>query len=85
MFRPKLTLLEKGTVERILAEAHELLWDPGVRIHSDEALKLVADAGATVDFTSKVANIPAELVDKTVETVPSSFYLHDFEGNATVH
>lgn len=71
MLRPRLELLDKETIERILAEAHELLWDPGVRIHSDEALKLLADAGATVDFASRVANIPAELVAKTVETVPS--------------
>jgi trimethylamine--corrinoid protein Co-methyltransferase len=85
MFRPKLELLDKETIERVLAEAHELLWDPGVRIHSDEALKLLADAGAIVDFASRVANIPAELVDQAVETVPSSFYLHDFEGNPVVH
>ena len=85
MSRPKLELLDKETIERVLAEAHELLWDPGVRIHSDEALKLVADAGATVDLASKVARIPAELVDKAVQTVPSSFYLHDFEGTPVVH
>ena len=85
MLRPRLELLDKETIERILAEAHELLWDPGVRIHSDEALKLLADAGATVDFASRVANIPAELVAQTVETVPSSFHLHDFEGNPVVH
>lgn len=85
MPRPKLELLDKETVERILAEAHELLWDPGVRIHSDEALKLVADAGATVDFASRVAKIPAELVDQGLETVPSSFYLYDSEGNPAVH
>jgi len=85
MSRPKLELLDKETIERILAEAHELLWDPGVRIHSDEALKIVADAGATVDFTSRVANIPPELVDEALKTVPSSFHLHDFEGNPVVH
>ncbi len=85
MLKSKLKLLDRETIERILAEAHELLWDPGVRIHSDEGLKLVADAGATVDFDSKVANIPAELVDQAVETAPSSFYLHDSEGNPTVH
>jgi trimethylamine--corrinoid protein Co-methyltransferase len=85
MLRPKLELLDKETIERILAEAHELLWDPGVRIHSDEALQLVADAGATVDFASRVAKIPAELVDEALETVPSSFYLYDSEGNPAVH
>ena len=85
MFRPRLTLLDTKTVDRILAEAHELLWDPGVRIHSDEALQLVADAGASVDLASKVAKIPAELVDKAVDTVPSSFHLYDSAGNPTVH
>jgi trimethylamine--corrinoid protein Co-methyltransferase len=85
MSRPKLELLDGETIERILAEAHQLLWDPGVRIHSDEALKLLADAGATVDFVSKVAKIQAELVDQALETIPSSFYLHDCEGNPVVH
>jgi trimethylamine--corrinoid protein Co-methyltransferase len=32
-----------------------------------------------------VANIPPELVDEALETVPSSFYLHDSEGNPVVH
>lgn len=85
MLKPKLELLDKETIERILVEAHELLWDPGVRIHSDEGLELLADAGATVDFTSRVANIPAELVEEALGTVPSSFYLYDHEGNPAVH
>jgi trimethylamine--corrinoid protein Co-methyltransferase len=85
MSRPKLELLDRDAIERILAEAHELLWDPGVRIHSDEALKLLADAGATVDFASGVAHIPSQLVDQTLETVPPSFYLYDYEGNPAVH
>ncbi|MGA9351182.1 MAG: trimethylamine methyltransferase family protein [Anaerolineae bacterium] len=85
MLRPKLELLDRETIERILAEARELLWDPGVRIHSDEALQLVADAGATVDFASRVAKIPPKLVDEALETVPPSFYLHDSEGNPVVH
>jgi trimethylamine--corrinoid protein Co-methyltransferase len=85
MLKPKLELLDKETIERILVEAHELLWDPGVRIHSNEALQLVADAGATVDFASRLAKIPAELVDEALETVPSSFYLYDYEGNPAIH
>ncbi len=85
MIRPKIELLDKETIERIIAEAHELLWDPGVSIHSEEALRLLADAGATVDFANKIAKIPAQLVDKALETVPSSFYLYDSEGNPVVH
>ena len=85
MLRPKLNLLERETIERIVAEAYELLWAPGVRIHSDEALGLLADAGASVDFEAKVAQIPAELAYQAVESAPSSFHLYDASGEPVVH
>jgi len=85
MLRPKLELLNRETIERIAAEAYELLWDPGVRIHSDEALGLLADAGATVDFEARVAQIPAELARQAVESAPSSFYLYAASGEPVVH
>ena len=85
MLRPKLELLDRETIERIVAEAYELLWNPGVRIHSDEALGLLADAGATVDFEAGVAQIPAELARQAVERAPSSFHLYDANGEPVVH
>jgi trimethylamine--corrinoid protein Co-methyltransferase len=85
MIRPKLEFLSRETVDRAIDEAYELLWDPGVRVHYDEALKLLADAGATVDMESRVAHIPRSLAEKAVETAPSSFYLYDFDGQPTVH
>jgi len=85
MLRPKLELLNRETIERIVAEAYELLWDPGVRIHSDEALGLLADAGATVDLEARVAQIPAELARQAVESAPSSFHLYDTSGEPMVH
>ena len=85
MLRPKLELLEGQTIERIVAEAYELLWDPGVRIHSDEALGLLADAGASVDFEARVAQIPAELARQAVESAPASFHLYDTNGKTVVH
>ncbi len=85
MSRIKLELLASDVIRRIVAEAHELLWDPGVRIHSHEALTLLADAGATVDFEAQVAHIPAEMAQKAVETAPSSFHLYNADGEAVVH
>jgi trimethylamine--corrinoid protein Co-methyltransferase len=85
MFRPKLQLLEPQVVERVVAEAYELLWDPGVRVHNDEALALLANAGAKVDKASRVAKVPADLAKKALTTVPHSFYLHDSEGKPVVH
>jgi len=85
MIRPKLEFLAPETVERALDEAYELLWDPGVRVHYDEALELLAGAGATVDMESRVAKIPRALAEKALETAPSSFYLYNFDGEPVVH
>jgi trimethylamine--corrinoid protein Co-methyltransferase len=85
MIRPKLEFLSPETVSRAIDEAYELLWDPGVRVHYDEALRLLADAGATVDMESRVARIPRDLAEKCVATAPNEFYLYDFDGEPTVH
>jgi trimethylamine--corrinoid protein Co-methyltransferase len=85
MIRPKLKFLSPETVERVIDEAYELLWNPGVRVHYDEALQLLADAGATVDMESRVTKIPRSLAEKAVETAPSSFYLYNFDGEPVVH
>ena len=85
MIRPKLEFLSPETVERAIDEAYELLWDPGVRVHYDEALQLLADNGATVDTESRVAQIPRDLAEKCVETAPSSFYLYNYDGEPVVH
>lgn len=83
--RPKLALLSDDLVERILAEGMALLMDPGVRVHNEEALHLLAEAGAQVDFGAQVARIPETLVRQALETAPSEFYLYDLEGNPAVH
>jgi trimethylamine--corrinoid protein Co-methyltransferase len=85
MIRPKLEFLSPETVERAIDEAYELLWDPGVRVHYDEALRLLAGAGATVDTSSRVAKIPRFLAESAVETAPGSFHLYSFDGEPVVH
>jgi trimethylamine--corrinoid protein Co-methyltransferase len=85
MIRPKLEFLSSATVQRAIDEAYDLLWDPGVRVHYDEALTLLAEAGATVDRESRVAHIPRDLAEKCVATAPGEFYLYDFDGEPVVH
>lgn len=85
MLRPKLQFLTDATVQRVIEEAYSLLLDPGVRVHYDEALDLLAEAGADVDRSSRVARFPRWLVEKALETAPSSFYLYDLDGNPKVH
>jgi trimethylamine--corrinoid protein Co-methyltransferase len=83
--RPDLQFLSQETIERIIAEAYELLSDPGIRIHSDRALRLLSDHGAEVDFEAKIAHIPADLARQAVESAPSSFHLYDGAGEPAVH
>jgi trimethylamine--corrinoid protein Co-methyltransferase len=69
----------------VVSEAYELLSDPGVRVHSERALALLADHGASVDEQARVARIPAALAERAVETAPTSFYLYNSDGEPVIH
>jgi trimethylamine--corrinoid protein Co-methyltransferase len=83
--RPKLNILSDELVDRIIAEGFELLMAPGVRVHNEEALKLLADAGADVDFKARIGRIPEPIVRRALETAPSEFYLYNLDGEPVVH
>lgn len=82
--RPKIELLDQDTVERVLDEAMDLLVDPGVRVHNDEALELLHAAGARIDGEARVANIPQQAVSSALETAPEAFDLFDLDGTPVV-
>ncbi len=82
--QPKLTLLSDEIIARILGEAYELLLNPGIKVQNAEARDLLAAAGATIDPETHVAQIPASLVLKALETVPHEFFLFDYDGNPKV-
>ena len=61
-----------------------LLEDPGVRIHNQDGLSLLAESGAKVDFERKIACIPEKIVRQALSTTPSEFWLYDLDGRPTV-
>ncbi len=83
--RPRLQFLSRETIDRVISEAYDLLDDPGVRVHSERALGLLADHGAAVDVKARVARIPADLAREAVDTAPPSFYLYSSGGQPVVH
>ncbi|MBN1483227.1 MAG: trimethylamine methyltransferase family protein [Chloroflexia bacterium] len=85
MVRPKVNLLSDELVEQIVAEAMQLLLDPGVRVHNQDALDLLEQAGARVDRQSQIAHIPETIVRRALHTAPSEFYLYNLDGQAVVH
>jgi trimethylamine---corrinoid protein Co-methyltransferase len=82
--QPKLLLLEKEIIVRILDEAYELLLKPGIKVNNEEARELLASAGAQVDLETNVVKIPEQIVHKALESTPREFHLYDYEGNPKV-
>lgn len=83
--QPKIDLLTKEMVQRVLDEAFELMMKPGIKVQSARARRLLADAGASVDEAAEVAYIPEAVARRALETVPAQFYLYDRDGQAGVN
>ena len=81
--RPQLRFLDDELIERILAEARDILAELGMEIANEDVLALLADHGAKVDLTEKHARFPADLIDKALATAPARFALYDVLGNQT--
>jgi trimethylamine---corrinoid protein Co-methyltransferase len=80
--KPRLELLDRPLLERILDEAVTLIDDPGVRI-APCVSELLRDAGARVE--DGIAHIPEWLVSRALATVPHEFVLYGREGLPAVH
>ena len=83
--RPTLRLLDDGLIERILAEARDLLRSLGVEIHNPAVLDLLADHGARVDRAATRAWLTDAILDRALESAPSGFKLFDVQGAETHH
>jgi trimethylamine:corrinoid methyltransferase-like protein len=81
----QLSPLSPALIAQILDEAFALLEDPGIRIHNQDGLTLLAEAGAQVDFVRQIASIPEQIVRKALYSAPGSFWLYDLNGQPAVH
>src|SRR5208282_3670801 len=81
--RPTIRLLQDELIERIIAEAQELLSKLGVDIHNHGVLSLLADHGADVNADTWNVRLTEDIIDRALATVPHSFKLYDVLGNLT--
>lgn len=81
----QLTSLSPSLIAQILDEAFALLEDPGVRIHNQDGLSLLAESGARVDFERRTACIPEKIIRQALSSAPSEFWLFDITGQPVVH
>jgi trimethylamine--corrinoid protein Co-methyltransferase len=54
-------------------ESIRILEEVGALFHSKTALGILAKNGAKVDHESRIARIPAEMVNQALQTAPKSF------------
>jgi trimethylamine--corrinoid protein Co-methyltransferase len=83
--QPQLRILSPDLVPRIIDEAFQLLLNPGIMVKHKEARILLADAGARVDKEREVVQIPRDVAQKALRTVPKEFYLFNQDGEPAVH
>ena len=77
--RPTIRFLSDPLIERILAEAREVLAVIGVTIANDEVTDLLLASGAVRDDNGRIL-FPAAIIDDALGRAPSSFNLYDRDG-----
>jgi len=82
--RPRPHDPQRAMVQQIITEAIELLQDPGVRVHNEDALTLLAAAGATIDHEKRVARIPEKVVRAALDGAARIPSLRS-QGHPAVH
>ena len=75
-------MLDNALIERILAEAFQLIKDPGVRVapYVEDLLR-----GVGIPVKDGVAHIPEPLARTALQSVPREFFLYDRNGRPSVH
>ncbi len=82
--RPKVRFLSDKLIEKIVAEAREILCKLGVTIHNDNILSMLSDHGADVNKGKQHVLFNNDLIDTALKTAPNSFKLYDVLGNEAV-
>lgn len=83
--RPGIKMLSDEMIDRIIDEALDVLEKVGVFVESDEAVKLLTDAGARYDRESRRTFFHRELVETTMKTAPRCISLYDANGDPAMH
>lgn len=78
--RPKLELLSKPFIEKIVEEAFHVLENTGIFVENKEALSLFSEAGARIDPAHHRVFIDQELVKDCLGLTPPVIKLYDRTG-----
>ena len=74
--RPTLSLLTDDEIELVHLASLDILKNIGVYVPMKEALRMLSDNGAEVDYEKSIARIPPEVVMEYLRKAPSEFTLY---------
>lgn len=72
MSKPSLSFLSEGEIEAIHNASLQVLENTGIRTASKEALDILREAGAKVDYGENLATIPKNLVEEALRRAPKT-------------
>jgi len=78
--RPKLELLSKDLIQKIIDEALVILEKQGIYVENEEAIKLFKKAGMKVDDSTQRVFITSQIVEASLSSTPSVIKLYDRTG-----
>ena len=79
--RPRLTVLSDDLIDRILDEAMRILAETGMEIRGPEMRRRLLDAGLPSNAAGDRILFPRDVVERAIDSAPSSFQLFDRDGN----
>lgn len=80
---PRFQILSEDQIEEIVSGSLEVLEQVGVRIHNEEATRLLKEGGAHVTH-DRLVKIPSFLVKKSLQAAPSRIVLAGRDGTRNV-
>ncbi|MCJ7577283.1 MAG: trimethylamine methyltransferase family protein, partial [candidate division Zixibacteria bacterium] len=83
--RPKIEILEREKIKRIVEEAIQVLEKVGIFVENEKGLELLDGANVRVDKKQKKASIKADLVEKCLRSAPSQIEVFDREGELALN
>jgi trimethylamine--corrinoid protein Co-methyltransferase len=81
IMRPTLNVLSDEQITKILDEARRLMAEVGMEIRGADLKQRLIDHGLKTDASGNRILFPQDVVDKAIADAPSSFTLHDRDGN----
>jgi trimethylamine--corrinoid protein Co-methyltransferase len=78
--RPKLELLSKEFIEKIVDESYVLLERQGIFVENAQAIELFKEAGMKVDVSTQRVFITRQLVEDSLSSTPNTFQLFSRNG-----